>query len=78
VHVRLSDHDRPGCAQSTHDRGVALRSPVAKRGSARRAREAGEVDVVLDRDRKPGQWSAGRLIELVELVDVDLDLGGSR
>ena len=67
---RLADDDRPGRAQPADDLGVA-RHRARVGGGAPRGRLAGDVDVVLDRDRhaeqgasvcrrlrRPSAWSA--------------------
>ena len=52
--LRLADDDRAGGAQAPHRLGVGPAWPVLA-GAAERGRVAGEVDVVLDRDRHAEQ-----------------------
>jgi hypothetical protein len=55
--VGLADHDRAGRAQAADRLGVARGHPVLA-GAAERSAVTGEVDVVLDRHRRPQQRRA--------------------
>ena len=60
VEVGLADWDGTGIDQPLHDRGAALRC-VGLGRAARRRRHAGEVDVVLDRERDAIERQCGRI-----------------
>src|SRR5581483_1644713 len=54
-HLRLADDNAARIAQPPHELVVALDGPVRGRGRALACRQAGDVDVVLDRDRNTGE-----------------------
>ncbi len=60
VEVGLADRDRAGVDQPLHDRGVPLRR-VGERRAAGGGRQAGEVDVVLDREGNAVERQARRI-----------------
>ena len=55
LHRRLGEHDRARRAHPRDDRGVGLRHPFATLLVAAGTRQPGDVDPVLDRDRKAVQ-----------------------
>ena len=58
-HVGAPDRDRAGLAEPLHHGRIGGRHGVTQRGHAVRGRRARHVDVLLDRERHPGQGPEG-------------------
>ena len=59
VHVGTREHNRAGCEQSLDDRRMSRRDVVLERRRGRRARHAGDIDVVFHDDRQAAQHAEG-------------------
>jgi hypothetical protein len=57
-HLRFADHDAAGRSQPSHQLVIPLCRLVRGRRGARPGRKAGDVEVVLDRDRNARQRKA--------------------